>query len=384
MSASWDAVVASVFFMVGYSAMAIAAILRVQDRQERWQTIMSRPPGRESEITTAVMSLCVLLAVCLAALWGYQASSIEERAVYFAMGFTATFAMVARTACMSLETGVLRNDAGTDPGTGVGNLSAFEERLATRVVLTRRSQEPFVLVILNLDDFARVNEVFGRLVGDSVLVDVGEVLKTAVGKRCEVFRLSGDEFAVIAPGFGEHDRMPVGSDVLGAVSGLELGRGLTLSASVGVVSCDDGAHSDSDLFREADAAQVWAKYHGKDRVVVHDDRIVRALGAEERLRLSDARLHYDVARALAASADARDPRSFHHSRNVAALSALLGEAAGLQEESAENAGVRGDASRCRPDCAPRRARHGPPDACETPCSSGTCRARCATRRVGWG
>ncbi len=104
-----------------------------------------------------------------------------------------------------------------------------------------------------------------------------------------------------------------------------------MSASVGVTSCEDEDCTSDSLLREADAAQVWAKFHGKGRVVVHDERIVHALGIEERIRLTDVRLHYDVARALAATADARDSRSFYHSRNVSALAVLLGEAAGLSD-----------------------------------------------------
>jgi diguanylate cyclase (GGDEF)-like protein len=329
---SWVVVLTSVFFMVGYAIMAIAAVMRVVDRREPWQAVMSRPSATESEWTTAVMSLCVLVAVCLAAVWAYNALSIEVSTVYFLLGLTATFAMVARTAILSFETGVLKESVGTDPVTGVGNMSAFEDRLETAVLLARRAREPFVLAVVNLDDFSRVNEVLGRAAGDQVLVQVGRALTTTIGKNCEAFRLVGDEFAVIARGFGLHDRAPIGSDLLAAVSDINPGRGLVLSASIGVVSCDDALPSSSELIRDADAAQVWAKYHGKGRVVVHDDRIVRALGVEERLRLNDARLHYDVARALAASADARDSRSVYHSRNVAALSVLLGEAAGLEDE----------------------------------------------------
>lgn len=333
-------VLSNVYFMIGYVFMAMAALIRIADRDEPWQRVMSRPPGTEierttgleSEWTTGVVSLCVLLAVCLAGVWAYQARSIRVSSIYFLMGLTATLAMVARTALISFETGMLRDSAGKDALTGVGNESACRERLDSEIRLSHRSNEPFVFAALNLDDFTRVNEVLGRTVGDAVLVRVGEILQTAVGRRCEVFRLSGDDFAVIAPGFGFHDRLPVGTDLLEAVSAIALGQGLTLTASVGVVSCDGEACSGEELASQAEAAQVWAKYHGKGRVVVHDDRIVRALGSEERLRLDDARLHYDVARALAASADARDPRSVYHSRNVSALAVLLGESAGLRDE----------------------------------------------------
>jgi diguanylate cyclase (GGDEF)-like protein len=328
------------FLLLGYSLMAVAALMRVMQRRERWQHVMSRPPGTEaerttgieSEWTTGIMSLCVLLAVCLAGVWALSDENRLESTIYFLMGLIATFAMVARTALISFETGVLSDSAGKDALTGVGNQGAFEEHLEASVRLSLRSEEPFVLAALNLDDFSRLNEALGRSTCDRVLVEVGEVLRNAVGRRCEVFRLSGDDFRVIAPGYGMHDRLPVGSDLLAAVSGIEIGQELRLSASVGVVSCDDRECASEDMARNAEAAQVWAKYHGKGRVVVHDERIVRALGAEERLRLDDARLHYDVARALAASADARDSRNVYHSRNVAALAVLLGEAAGLKDQ----------------------------------------------------
>ena len=321
-----------IFLMVGYSFMAMAAFLRVQHRGEPWRAAMSRPPGGESEWTTGVLSLLVLIGVCLAGAFAYNDPSIEASTVYVILGVTATFAMVARTALLGVEGEALRASAGKDPLTGIGNQSAYEDQLAIRVMLSRRSRDPFVLVVLNLDDFGRVNEVLGRSGGDRVLVRVAEALQNALGRKCEAFRLAANEFAVIAPGFGFHDRMPVGTDLLAAVSGIELGHGLRLAASVGVISCDDDECEAAVLAQQADAAQVWAKYHGKGRVVVHDERIVRALGAEERLRLNSARLHYDVVRALVACADARDSSSIYHARNVSALAVLLGDAVGLDDE----------------------------------------------------
>ena len=324
-------VLMNTLFMTGYCLMAIAAVMRILDRRQPWQSVMSRPRAAESERTTGIMSLCVLIAVCIAGVWAFQAPSTEESTVYFLLGVAATLAMVARTAALTYETGALQDSARADPLTGVGNRTAFEEQLESTVLLRRRLREPFVLAILNLDDFTRVNEALGRSVGDGALVRVGTALKKAGGRRGEVFRLSGDEFALIVGGVGVHDRLPIGTALLGAISGIELDRGLRLSASVGVSSCEDEECTSGSILHEADAAQVWAKYHGKGRVVVHDERIVHALGIEERVRLNDERLHFDVARALAAAADARDPRGFYHSRNVSALAVLLGEASGLSE-----------------------------------------------------
>ena len=322
----------AVLFMGGYSLMAVAGILRVRERADHWQLVMSRQPGEESELTNGVMSLVALLTVCLAGVWAFGAPGTAAGTVYFVLGVVATFSMVGRTAVISLETGALRDSVGKDPITGLGNQSAFNDELEALARIARRGSEPFVLVSLDLDDFTRVNEARGRPGGDRALAQVGGALTAAAGRNGKAYRLSRDRFAVIVPGVGLADRRRVGTEVLSAVTSVVLDDGMRLTASVGVVSCDNESCTASSLLRDAEASRVWAKYHGKDQVVVHDERIVRALGAEERMRLNDARLHYEVARALAACADARDPSNVYHSRNVSALSVLLGEAIGLSDE----------------------------------------------------
>jgi len=101
---------------------------------------------------------------------------------------------------------------------------------------------------------------------------------------------------------------------------------------MGVASSVGISTHTSELAAEASSAQVWAKYHARGSTVRYDPRIVHALGGRERLALDDARLHCSLARALAVSADARDPRTIYHSRNVAAIALLLGEAVGMTDE----------------------------------------------------
>jgi HD-GYP domain-containing protein (c-di-GMP phosphodiesterase class II) len=126
--------------------------------------------------------------------------------------------------------------------------------------------------------------------------------------------------------------MVLAAELLGAIRGLTPSGGIALSASMGVAGCEAGCLTSDELVRRASAAQAWAKYHGKGRVVRFDERIVRALGVEERLRVHEDRSGMDVARALIAAADARDPRNYYHARNVASLAVLLGDAVGLESE----------------------------------------------------
>jgi HD-GYP domain-containing protein (c-di-GMP phosphodiesterase class II) len=130
---------------------------------------------------------------------------------------------------------------------------------------------------------------------------------------------------------GEPDAIALAGEVLAAVRGLTAGD-TRLSASMGVAGGQAGQCGRDELLRCANAAQAWAKYHGKGRVVRFDERIVRALGVEERLRVEEDRSVLTIVHALASAADARDPRNYYHSRNVAALSVMFSEALGLESE----------------------------------------------------
>ena len=127
------------------------------------------------------------------------------------------------------------------------------------------------MVVLDLDGFSRVNSQLGHAEGDGALRDVVAALQSAAGRSANVYRLSGDEFAVVGTSVTAGQSMGFASGLLAAVRGVEPAPGLTLSASIGVVACDTCDETKEELLRRADAAQVWAKYHGKGRAVAYDD-----------------------------------------------------------------------------------------------------------------
>ncbi|MEI7813809.1 MAG: HD domain-containing phosphohydrolase [Coriobacteriia bacterium] len=327
----WSLAITGDFFLVGYSLWAIAAITRVRDRHGSWVQVMSRPMGAESEWVTGAMSLFTLCVVILGAVWAFNAPNTEESSVYFALGVVATFALLARAALISFASGASRETALRDSLTGIGNRRAFDDQLEAVARLAQGSREAYTTAVLNLDDFARVNDVLGRRAGDDALCDVAEGLVKVVGSRGTVFRLAGDEFAVIASGLDADRFMSIASELLASVSDVYLGGGLVLSASMGVASSVDASADAGELAEKAIAAQVWSKYHGRGSAVRYDERIVHALGSQERLSLDDKQLHYSLARALAVSADARDPHTVYHSRNVAAIALMLGESVGMTD-----------------------------------------------------
>lgn len=324
-----DAIENSVL-LFGYSMMMMAALTRIETVDGGWSITMGRSIDVSQMWQSSLVSAVVLMSSAAMGYWAYSLPDGEgERGLLVAAASVAIIALVARTGFATYEAGALKNTSSIDPVTGALNHRAFQDACDERILVGRRRGVPFTLVVLDLDGFSRVNGLLGHAGGDEALRDVVSALESAGGRSADVFRLSGDEFAVIGTGVTASEAVGFGSALLDAVSKVEPAPGLAMSASAGVLACEDCRESKEELLRRADAAQVWAKYHGKGRAVAYDERIVRALGVEERLRLDEEQSFIGVARALAAAADARDARNFYHARNVASLAVLLAEASGL-------------------------------------------------------
>jgi len=125
----------------------------------------------------------------------------------------------------------LEHQASTDALTGLYNHRTFHDRL--RAELTRASAEhdTVALVLLDLDDFKKVNDVYGHGVGDQVLVQLADVLRGSVRTSDAVCRVGGEEFGVILPS----------GDVTNAVALAErLGEELGLGRLAGPVEALEG------------------------------------------------------------------------------------------------------------------------------------------------
>jgi diguanylate cyclase (GGDEF)-like protein len=84
-----------------------------------------------------------------------------------------------------------------DELTGVGNYRSLYEHLAEEIARHGRHDRQFALILLDLDGFKQVNELYGHLEGDRLLTEVGGALRDEVRDEDAVFRQGGDEFAVI-------------------------------------------------------------------------------------------------------------------------------------------------------------------------------------------
>src|SRR6185437_9631682 len=89
------------------------------------------------------------------------------------------------------------HQAQTDPLTGLYNHRAFHERLRQSLADASRSHEDVSILMLDIDDFKRVNDVYGHGAGDEILRSLADTLKDSVRASDIVYRLGGEEFAIV-------------------------------------------------------------------------------------------------------------------------------------------------------------------------------------------
>jgi diguanylate cyclase (GGDEF)-like protein len=162
----------------------------------------------------------------------------------------------------------LEMEALTDHLTGMYNHRYFHDRLAAEIRRARRRRGSVSLLIYDIDDFKRVNDTRGHLVGDQVLSRVAEVSRETCREEDVLCRIGGEEFTVILPGSGEQEAVAVAERLREAVEGTSPARVGRVTVSVGVAAFPRHAARPRDLLARADAALFEAKAAGKNRVAV--------------------------------------------------------------------------------------------------------------------
>ena len=165
-----------------------------------------------------------------------------------------------------------REAALRDSLTGLGNHRAFQEAVARMVEGARRYGTSFSLVLIDIDEFKRINDTRGHAVGDQLLAEVGSLIGATIRHTDAAFRVGGDEFALLLP----H------TDVGGAIvlTRRLLARGLEdrvhgeyrapISFSAGVTSCPEFGTTRLEMTAQADAALYRGKRAGRTVVTIYD------------------------------------------------------------------------------------------------------------------
>ena len=159
----------------------------------------------------------------------------------------------------------LRDCSERDDLTGLNNRRSLEGHFQTALSLTRRKDLPLSLILLDIDDFKAVNDTFGHLMGDDVLVQVAQCLREKTRPSDLLCRWGGEEMLVVVHE-DEEGAARLADRLRQALSDVMASPDQPVTASFGVARWEEGL-SLLDLFERADRAMYRAKRLGKDRVV---------------------------------------------------------------------------------------------------------------------
>jgi diguanylate cyclase (GGDEF)-like protein len=182
----------------------------------------------------------------------------------------------------------LEHQAETDALTGLYNHRAFHDRLRQALLQASAAHDTVAVVMLDLDDFKKVNDVYGHGVGDQLLHQVADVLRTAVRATDVVCRVGGEEFAVILPSGDLRSSTALAVRIGEQVAKLDAEAVGRLTVSTGIAVGPENAANPRELVACAEVAMMTAKARGKGLVVPFDESD-RERPTEEAVRRDDGR-----------------------------------------------------------------------------------------------
>jgi diguanylate cyclase (GGDEF)-like protein len=159
--------------------------------------------------------------------------------------------------------------------TQVHNRNYYEMQLPLEIERANRNKMSFAFLIIDIDDFKKINDGFGHDVGDRVLHLVAQTVRRSLRKIDLLFRYGGEEFVVLLPGASVESARRTAERIRGIVARAEHatddGRRAKVTISIGGCIYPGHAQNEGQLFRVADKALYAAKEEGKNRVIFCGD-----------------------------------------------------------------------------------------------------------------
>ena len=159
----------------------------------------------------------------------------------------------------------LQQQADHDGLTGLYNRQKFNALCAAEIARGKRYGTPLALIMFDIDRFKNVNDTFGHLVGDEVLVETARIVEARMRELDTLARWGGEEFMILAPhtdlaqalGLAEQVRNVIDDNIFSTVGHMTCSLGVSALA---------GHDSVDKLIYRADAALYLAKRNGRNRV----------------------------------------------------------------------------------------------------------------------
>lgn len=225
----------------------------------------------------------------------------------------------------TLRVPALERQSELDPKTGLYNARYFEHALQNELNRANRFDRPLTIVMADLDLLRNINNTYGHLAGDTVLIGIAQILKDSVRDYDVVVRFGGEEYAILMPETKPEEAFPRVEAIRETIENAEF----TVSTSVtpikatmsfGIAGRSGFDQAPSDIVHNADAALYYAKLKGRNGTYLYSE--------EGFLGLEEGEAVVPVPLKLAAEERIKAPGYVYHPsplRQVAAVNELAKE-----------------------------------------------------------
>lgn len=264
-----------------YDVSTYPETLRALEQREIVVIDGTDPTADQGEVTLMVKEHMLGLAMVPLEIKGQSIGLVEllsTRPSEWTAGRLALARTMANEAAMALENARLyeeaRSLADRDPLTGFYNHRFLHERLGEEVIRAQRARRPVSVLMLDLDDFKLVNDTFGHIFGDRVLVWTSERIRATLRGSDIGARYAGDEFAIILP---ETDAVAARQaaqrivDAFVAMQYEDQDRRVPVAISVGVATHPLDGRTPTELIDAADRALYRVKAAGGQAILSSSD-----------------------------------------------------------------------------------------------------------------
>ena len=157
--------------------------------------------------------------------------------------------------------------ASTDKLTGLSNRMKFDEVMRFSIDRAKRYNVSLSLILFDIDNFKRVNDVYGHVVGDYVLKIIADIGQGNIRQSDLFARWGGEEFMIIQPDIPQNDAIVLAERLRKEIENYDFENVGKVTASFGVTTFKEGDTADSFSIR-VDEALYSAKADGRNKVVV--------------------------------------------------------------------------------------------------------------------
>ncbi|MDX2320781.1 MAG: sensor domain-containing diguanylate cyclase [Moritella sp.] len=189
----------------------------------------------------------------------------------------------------------LREQAISDPLTGLYNRRYYEETINQELMRAKRYKQELSLLMLDLDHFKRFNDNYGHDAGDYVLKTIGSLLLESMRGEDTICRLGGEEFIIVLPGTGIEAARQIANGLCKSINDLHLAmKDLSLgklSVSIGISTYPINGMKKDELTKLSDIALYEAKERGRNQSCHYSDLIITS---EDAIIVTEKNIKQDI------------------------------------------------------------------------------------------